>query len=128
MNEQKVAYNTYPRSGNSFLRKVLEGITGTPTGATMSLHTSTSLQIQGLKGEYIADDRVWIVKAHHPGLMPKCLPFVSNKVLCCVRNPLDIFPSYANFANTMTHSVKLPFDVDKAYPVWWDWFVHFQVD
>jgi len=40
---QKIAYNTYPRSGNSYLRKVLENITGVTTGATMSLSTATSL-------------------------------------------------------------------------------------
>lgn len=87
---QKVAYCTYPRSGNSYLRRVLEQCTGISTGATVSLHTSTTLQIQGLKGEFIADDRAWIIKAHHPGNIPMNLSFVSNKVICCVRNPFDV--------------------------------------
>jgi len=42
---QKVAYCTYPRSGNSYLRRVLEQCTGISTGATISLHTATTLQI-----------------------------------------------------------------------------------
>ena len=65
----KIAFNTYPRSGNSFLRKYLEQLTGISTGATVQLHTSSSLSIQGLKGEYICDDRTWIIKAHHPMLL-----------------------------------------------------------
>lgn len=67
---QKVAYCTFPRSGNSYLRRILESITGVSSGSTVSLHTATTLQIQGLMGEYVTDDRVWIVKAHHPGLIP----------------------------------------------------------
>jgi hypothetical protein len=39
----KIAFNTYPRSGNSFLRKYMEQLTGISTGATVQLHTSTSL-------------------------------------------------------------------------------------
>jgi hypothetical protein len=66
----KISFCSFPRSGNSFLRKYLEQMTGISTGATVSLHTSTSLLIQGLKGEYIIDDRVWIIKAHHPMLLP----------------------------------------------------------
>jgi hypothetical protein len=43
-----------------------------------------------MKGEYIIDDRAWIIKAHWPGIIPRNLEFVSNKVLTCVRNPLDV--------------------------------------
>lgn len=100
----KIAFNTYPRSGNSFLRKFLEQCTGISTGATVQLHTSTSLQVQGLKGEYIADNRAWIIKAHHPMLLPGVIKFNSDKVICCVRNPLDVILSFASLGNTMSHS------------------------
>ena len=100
----KISFSTYPRSGNSFLRKYLEQMTGIPTGSTVSLHTATSLQVQGLKGEYIVDDRTWIIKAHHPMLLPGALSFNSDKIVCCVRNPLDVFQSFASLANTMSHS------------------------
>ncbi len=102
--DQKIAFNTFPRSGNSFLRSLLESVSGVTTGATVSLHTSTSLQCMGLKGEEIVDERVWIVKAHHPALMPGVLKFESNKVICCIRNPLDVFISYASLANTLSHT------------------------
>lgn len=64
--DHKVGFCSFPRSGNSFLRRLIENCTGIVTGSSISLHTATSLQIQGLKGEGIQDDRLWIVKAHHP--------------------------------------------------------------
>ncbi len=42
-NTQKVAYNTFTRSGNSYLRRILENLTGISTGANVQLHTSTTL-------------------------------------------------------------------------------------
>lgn len=82
----------------------------------------------GLKGEYIVDDRVWVVKAHHPALLPMALKFGSSKVLCCIRNPLDIFPSFASLANTMSHSEQPEFKYHKDFPVWWDWWVKTQAE
>jgi len=84
--------------------------------------------MQGLKGEYIADDRAWIIKAHHPGNIPMNIPFTSNKVICCVRSPFDVMQSYACFANTMNHSIKPELDFEKDYPEWWDWFVRHITD
>lgn len=77
----------------------------------------------GLKGEFIADDRTWIVKAHHPMLLPGVIKFKSDKVVCCVRNPLDSILSFASLGNTMSHSAQPEFDYSKDYPEWWDWWV-----
>lgn len=55
------------------MRRLLEQATGIATGSTGSLHTGTFLQVNGLKGQYVADERVWITKAHHPCLQPKVL-------------------------------------------------------
>ena len=41
----KIAFNTFPRSGNSFLRRYMEQMTGISTGAAYSLATATSLQV-----------------------------------------------------------------------------------
>ena len=38
-----VQFTSFPRSGNSFLRRLVEQLTGTTTGSTMPLMTSTSL-------------------------------------------------------------------------------------
>ena len=37
MNGNRVAFTSYPRSGNSFLRKILEQVTGVFTGSDLSL-------------------------------------------------------------------------------------------
>lgn len=66
----KIGFLSFPRSGNSFLRRFLEQMTGIATGASVSLHTSTTLQLQGMPGEYIVDDRTWIVKSHQPMIIP----------------------------------------------------------
>ena len=126
--KMRIAFNTYPRSGNSFLRRLLEQVTGITTGATVSLHTSTSLQVMGLKGEEICDDRVFIVKAHHPMMMPATLAFSANKVICCVRNPLDVFVSWASLCNMMNHAAKPEFDYEKEFPEWFDWWVRWCTD
>ena len=124
----KIAFNTFMRSGNSFLRRFLEQITGIATGSSVSMHTATSLQLIGLLGEGMVDDRVWIVKAHHPFRLWQSIPFTSHKVICCVRNPLDVFPSYASMCNTLSHSQKPEFEYEEEFPEWWDWFVKSQAE
>ena len=121
--KNKVAFVSFPRSGTSFLRKVIENVSGAVTGATVSLHTATSLQIMGLKGEGIADDTTWITKAHHPLFMQKSLTFTSYKTFVCVRNPLDVFPSYASMVNTVNHAAKPEWEWERDYPEWWDWWI-----
>jgi hypothetical protein len=79
-------------------------------------------------GEYIADDRVWVVKAHWPGLIPRNIEFISNKVLTCVRNPLDVIQSFACLSNTINHTIKPPYDFDKDYPDWWDYYIRWCTD
>ena len=47
----KIAFQSFPRSGNSFLRKYFQLLSGIPTGSDNSLHSDTILQMQGMKGE-----------------------------------------------------------------------------
>ena len=47
----------------------------------------------GMRGANIIDDRVWVVKTHYPLNAPGSLNLDSNKVIVCVRNPLDVFHS-----------------------------------
>jgi len=46
-----IAFVSFPRTGNSFLRKILEQCTGIFTGADMPLDITLSIQQQGLLGE-----------------------------------------------------------------------------
>jgi hypothetical protein len=48
--QTKIAFCTFPRSGNSLMRRLLETATGIATGSTGSLNTGTFLQFNGLKG------------------------------------------------------------------------------
>lgn len=69
---KSITYATYPRSGNTFLRKYFEEITGVATGSDMVMkyNLNVSLQYTGFKGEGIVDDRIWINKSHFPVRMP----------------------------------------------------------
>lgn len=91
----KLTYATYPRSGNSFFRKYFESITGITTGNDIECKylVNLALQMQGFKGQEVVDDRVWIVKTHYPDGFSLELDFPTNKVILCVRNPLDVLAS-----------------------------------
>lgn len=110
------------------LRRLIEQMTGIFTGATVKLFTSTSLQMMGLAGEEVTDDRVWVVKAHHPGLMPGAITFNSTKVICCIRNPIDVFVSFATFVNAMSHSAQTEYEIYKDFPEWWTWWINMNAE
>lgn len=63
----------------------------------------------------------------HPMLWEGMRPFLANKCIYVVRNPLDVFPSYAARGLTLTHSQKTEFSVHEEYPEYWDWYVRKQV-
>lgn len=80
----------------------------------------------GLKGESHSDDSVWVAKSHHPFYIKGAVPNMTNKTFICIRNPLDVFPSYAALCNTLSHGNKPEFDFAVDYPEWWDWFIRKQ--
>lgn len=77
------------------LRKYFESITGLATGSdqVMKFYLNVALQFAGFKGEGITDERIWIQKTHFPTKFPYQNTFSTQAVLCCVRNPLDVFVS-----------------------------------
>ena len=89
----RVAFASYHRSGNSFLKKTLELVTGVFTGSYLGLDKAIPLQQLGLLGEGIFDSNsIWITKSHHPfeSLMGR---LTADKIICIARNPIDVFPS-----------------------------------
>lgn len=60
--------------------------------------------------------------------MPQNVQFDCNKVVCCVRNPLDVFVSYASLSNTMNHTAKPEFDYETDFSDWWKWWVKLTTD
>ena len=66
---ESVAFQSYPRSGNTFLRMYLEKISGIWTGSDMSLKMTFDESMSlGMLGQNITcdDNRVWITKSHYP--------------------------------------------------------------
>lgn len=122
-NSNKIAFASFPRSGNTFLRKYFEMLSGIQTGADNTLHINVALQMMGMKGEDIVDDTVWVVKSHSPWCMPFAPVFHANKMVCIVRNPMDVIVSWLDLVATASHSTKAPFNYDKDYPEWWDWWI-----
>ena len=65
MSGNKIALCSFPRSGNSLTRKLLEQITGVATGCESK--SDLLLQMVGLVGEsHHGNDMVWVTKTHHP--------------------------------------------------------------
>ena len=98
MNGNKVGLTSFPRSGNSFMKKFLEQITGITTGC--EIKRDITLQCAGLMGEgHSADNRVWISKSHHPIAFKRhktdtfCDPMPVNRQIFLMRSPIDNFIS-----------------------------------
>ena len=70
--QMKVLFATYPRSGNSMMRKYFENISGLVTGTDNDVNHPPviALQFSGLKGEGIKDSSTWINKTHFPFVFP----------------------------------------------------------
>lgn len=62
----------------------------------------------------------------HPMFFEGMKSFMANKCIYVVRNPLDVFPSYAARGLTLTHSHKTDYSIHEEDPEYWDWFVRKQ--
>ena len=122
-NFNQVGFTSFPRSGNTFLREYFEMLTGIATGADMMLSCNVVLQMQGLKAEDIIDDTVWVVKTHSPYSFPFVKQMNCKKMICIVRNPVDVIYSYIHLLTTLTHSLKPMFLYHEQYTEFWDWYV-----
>ena len=72
-------------------------------------------------GEAIIDDTVWIIKSHSPWKM-KNQAWFANKSIVIVRNPLDSILSWLHFLSMNNHNQKCPFDFEKLYPNFFEWW------
>jgi hypothetical protein len=95
---------SYPRSGNTLLRKYLENITGIVTGGdTIYAKLDKELVDSGLVGEGIFDERTWIVKSHYPERFTPQRYF-NDRIVLIVRNPLDSIISHFHMVCTESHT------------------------
>lgn len=98
---------SYPRSGNTLLRTLLERVTGLVTGSDTRpdrpLSQALSLQYD-LVGEGITSSAmVKVVKTHWPERRG-CAIVDAQRVILLVRNPYDVIDSYWNMNATNTHN------------------------
>lgn len=121
-----ISYTSYPRSGNTFLRKYLENITGIATGSDqlMKFSLNVELQYSGFKGEGIVKERCWINKTHFPFRTPMDHQYDTQVVLLAVRNPLDVFVSFFHMIGTQTHTKSFREDLyaPNVKEFWCQWF------
>lgn len=96
---------SYPRSGNTWMRLMLEALIGCVTGSDSRPDRSLSRQLRRqLSGEGRVDTP--IVKTHWPERTGH-VPFTANKAILLLRNPYDAIDSYWNMNATCSHSAKL---------------------
>ncbi len=111
--EGRVVLVSYPRSGNSLLRQLLEKRTGLYTGSDNRPNRALALnliEMGGYFGEGIADESVWVTKSHYPERVGY-LPIKATAVVCVVRNPFDAIFSYFHMGMTNTHNQTLSTEV-----------------
>lgn len=111
-NHEKVALVSYPRSGNSFVRKLIENTTCIVTGSDNRPNRTLSAHLleYGYLGEAITDNSVWVVKSHYPERLGY-IRFPVARVVLVVRNPFDAIESYFHMAMTNTHDKALTKEV-----------------
>ena len=102
-NANKIALSSFPRSGNTFIRKYFDLLTGIHSGADNTLHINVMLQMIGMAGEDIVDDKCWVIKTHSPWCMPEAPIFSCNKMIVILRNPLDTYCSWLELMQNGNH-------------------------
>ena len=98
-------------------------VTGIYTGADQS---DLPLTMQGMLGQdHVSDkNKVWITKTFHPLYTGDTQSFKANKMVCVVRNPLDVFVSDAHESNTTSHCLMPAENYATEFPEWWKEFVN----
>ncbi|KAF0684064.1 Aste57867_23985 [Aphanomyces stellatus] len=120
-NGEHIALVSYPRSGNSLMRGLLESVTGVYTGCDTRPDRSLSVELQkfGMKGEGVVDESVWFVKSHYPE-RSGYLPVTIQKAILVVRNPWDSINSYFNMTLTNSHNKSVHDDMYTRFADRWD--------
>ena len=109
---------SYPRSGNSLLRSLMERMTGIVTGSDTRPDRTLSKELasaHNMVGEgLISADRVHVIKTHFPERRGWKV-VQPNRVILLTRNPFDAIDSYFNMALTNTHTKTLADSVYEQY-------------
>ncbi|OQS00964.1 hypothetical protein ACHHYP_20085 [Achlya hypogyna] len=125
---EHIAIVSYPRSGNSLMRGLLESVTGIYTGCDTQPDRSLSVELQkyGMKGEGVVDDSVWFVKSHYPE-RSGYKPVPVHKAILVVRNPWDAINSYFNMTLTNSHNKSVHDSQYERFAARWDKMIENEV-
>lgn len=110
---------SYPRSGNTLLRSLLEAVTGVVTASDTRADRTLSQALANkhdLVGEGLCQPP--ICKTHWPE-RTGCRRFEAHRAILVVRNPFDAIISYWNLNLTNTHTEKV---IDEVYDRHRDFF------
>lgn len=113
---------SYPRSGNSMLRKLIEELTGIYSGSDTSPGRVLSMALKdyGLTGESLLSRDVWLIKSHWPERMGHSKVRIERAVLLW-RQPLPTFLSFWHMTLTGTHSLTASdYDFERFGKRWRD--------
>ncbi len=91
---------SYPSSGNTWLRHLIQQATGFYTGCQYS---DPELKAKGFLGEGIWNDSCLTIKTHYPYITDN-LQFKPTHAIVLIRSPLDAFKSEFHRAITGTHT------------------------
>ncbi|CAI2363576.1 unnamed protein product [Moneuplotes crassus] len=121
---EKVVLTSYPRSGNTLLRKYLEDITGIITGSDCDVkrRLNSDLVEMGMSGEGRTNHSIWVAKSHYPERYGAS-KFMANKCILLVRNPLDAIISLFNMIATGTHNCSMSEEDFTSFNDYFDMFV-----
>mmetsp|Transcript_7759 Transcript_7759/g.15398 ORF Transcript_7759/g.15398 Transcript_7759/m.15398 type:complete len:558 (+) Transcript_7759:85-1758(+) len=125
---QRVALASYPRSGNSLMRSIVERITKIYTGSDCDPLRPLNKQLvqAGMMGEGFVKDLVFAVKTHFPERLGRC-GMTAGRAVLIVRNPFDAIVSYFNMVLTQTHTHTIEDDEFIKYADIWDTFVREEI-
>ena len=121
---------SYPRSGNSYLRQLLELRSNTYTGSDTlpSRKLALDLLASGYYAEGVANDSsVWITKSHYPERQGY-VPIHAKAVVLVVRNPFDAIASYFHMGMTNSHNRTLTPDAMKMLTGVYDDFIKNEIN
>ena len=121
---------SYPRSGNTLLRTLLERTTGYVTGSDTRPDRGLSKELaeqHNLVGEgIIASNRVVYVKTHYPERLGHQI-FKGQSAILVVRNPYDAIDSYWNMNATKSHTKSLTPEMYDKYSGMWSGLVQNEI-
>lgn len=120
---ETIALVSYPRSGNSMLRGMLETLYGVFTGSDTRPDRTLSRALRdqfGMAGEGVVDPSlVRIVKSHWPERRG-WKPVRAHRAILVVRNPFDAIDSYFNMCLTNTHDLSLAEENYSRFKTLWE--------